>query len=290
MRQWYCVVNGVRYGPVEEAVLHSWAMQGRVTAETLLWSEDFAEWQAADQVFAEWFAAGPFPPVPPVTPKVRTRAPPGTGGMRPNCELMADARECLRGRWGLAIAFSLLLALIQGALGAVPFAGMAVALVLGGPFVLGETIFYLTYARRGRGELSMLFVGFQNFGNALGTYLLRFLFVFLWSLLLVIPGIVAALAYSQAMYLLAENPGLDPLAAIRRSKKMMRGHKGKLFCLYLRFLGWAILCLLTFGIGFIFLSPYLEISLARFHDDLRREADGAPVAPEFRGPPPPPTC
>ena len=116
----------------------------------------------------------------------------------------------------------------------------------------------------------MLFSGFKNFGNALVAYLVMTIFVFLWLLLLIIPGIVAALAYAQTFYLLADNPSLDGLDAIRLSKRMMRGYKWKLFCLWLRFFGWALLCVLTFGIGLLWLWPYMAASYAHFYEDLKQ--------------------
>jgi uncharacterized membrane protein len=130
----------------------------------------------------------------------------------------------------------------------------------------------LALSRGQEARLPQIFEGFQKFGVALGAYLLMMLFVFLWALLLIIPGIIAAYAYSQTFYIIAEEPGIGPLQAIRKSKEMMRGNKGKLFCLNLRFIGWALLCLLTLGIGFLLLAPYMMISFAKFYDDVAHSA------------------
>ena len=84
--------------------------------------------------------------------------------------------------------------------------------------MLGLAILFLALARRQDARVSQVFAGFQNFVTALLAYLLIILFVWLWSLLLVIPGIIAALAYSMSFFIIADNPGVGPLEAIRRSK------------------------------------------------------------------------
>lgn len=92
--------------------------------------------------------------------------------------------------------------------------------------------------------------------------------VFLWSLLLVIPGIIASYSYALVPYLLAENPNLTPAEALERSKQMMDGNRMRLFCLHLSFIGWDILAILTLGIGHLWLHPYKEAANAAFYRDL----------------------
>ena len=185
----------------------------------------------------------------------------------------------LRGRWGVAIGFGLLFLLLIMATAMIPYVGGLAGLIIDGPLYVGSAMFFLTFIRRGRPEIGMLFGGFKNFGNALGAYLLMALFTFLWMLLLIVPGIIAAYRYSQTFYLLADNPRLGPLEAIRASTAMMRGRKWKLFCLNLRFVGWSLLCLLTCGIGYIWLMPYASVSFSRFYEDLHPAAGvPAPVA------------
>lgn len=221
--------------------------------------------------------------VPPALGAV-SHPPGGTGGQTPNAELMSQARALLAGRWGLPIGFCVLLVLLNMAAGMVPFVGNIVSLIVGGPLALGGVIFFLTLARGGTAELGMLFAGFKNFANALAAYLLMALFILLWALLLIIPGIIASLAYAQTMYLLADNPKMGALGAIRKSKEMMRGYKWKLFCLGLRFLGWSLLCILTLGIGYLWLAPYIYSANARFYDDLQPAAAGSP-GPDALGQP-----
>ena len=189
-----------------------------------------------------------------------------------NRDLMAQARESLRGQWGLAIGAFVVVQIIFLASQFVPYIGRIGFYVIAGPMELGLAIFALALSRGQYPRLPQIFEGFQKFGVALGAYLLMLLFVCLWLLLLIIPGIIAAYAYSQTYYIIAEDPAVGPLQAIRKSKEMMRGNKWKLFCLSLRFIGWALLCILTFGIGFLWLAPYMLISFAKFYDDVAHPA------------------
>ena len=264
MKQWYCHIAGQQYGPLDQSVLEAWAQQGRLGADHLVWSDGMAEWLPAGQALPMLFQAGP----PPLNALVTVPPPGGTGGSTPNAQLMAQAREILTGNWGKAILFYILFCLLIVGIQLIPFIGGIVGLILVGAFQLGLVVFYLSLARRGSVEYGMMFRGFRSFGNALGASLLIGAFVFLWSLLLIVPGIIARIAYSQTFYLLADDKTLGPLEAIRKSKQLMNGYKWKFFCLVLRFLGWSILCVLTLGIGFIFLWPYMCVSYARFYDDL----------------------
>ena len=104
----------------------------------------------------------------------------------------------------------------------------------------------------------------------IGTFILYSIFVFLWSLLLIIPGIIKALAYSQAFFLLKDHPEYSVLQAITESKKRMKGYKWKLFLLYLSFFGWGLLAILPLGIGLLWLIPYFYTSLAAFYEEFIR--------------------
>ena len=98
--------------------------------------------------------------------------------------------------------------------------------------------------------------------------LLRGIYVFLWSLLFVIPGIIATYRYAMASYILAEHPELPVNEAITRSKEMMQGNKFRLFCLIFSFIGWDFLCVLTFGIGNLWLTPYKKAAMADFYREV----------------------
>lgn len=186
-----------------------------------------------------------------------------------NIEFMRMAKASLNGKWGVAAGTTVIYLIITGSLGFVPFFGPVGTLIIGGPFTLGYTIFTLSIARNQDTRLEMIFDGFKNFGVALATYLLMLLFVFLWSLLLIVPGIIAALSFSMAFFILADKKEIGAFEALEQSKKMMYGYKWKFFCLGLRFLGWIFLCLLTAGIGFFWLVPYMQVSFAKFYEELK---------------------
>lgn len=94
------------------------------------------------------------------------------------------------------------------------------------------------------------------------------LFVFLWSLLLIIPGIIKVISYSQAFYIKTENPQMSPMECLRASEDLMRNNKMEYFVLQLSFIGWFILCVLTFGLGFIYVLPYHSVTNAMYYRHL----------------------
>jgi uncharacterized membrane protein len=192
-----------------------------------------------------------------------------------NVELMKMARESLKGKWGLAIGtyvvYIIIISVIQITSRFIPFVGL-LSLIVVGPLVVGLAIFSLSLSRNQDAKLEQIFEGFNRFGTCLGAYLLMVLFIILWMLLLIIPGFIAALSYSMTFYILADDNSIGAMEAIDKSKKIMDGNKWKLFCLQLRFLGWALLCILTLGIGFLWLMPYMQLSLAKFYDDIKENS------------------
>ena len=120
-------------------------------------------------------------------------------------------------------------------------------------------------------ELGALFDGFRDFGRIFLTLFLQGVYTLLWTLLLIIPGIVKAYSYAMTSYILYDNPELQGNAAIEKSMRMMRGHKLELFLLHLSFIGWALLCILTLGIGLFWLVPYVQASQAAFYEDVKEE-------------------
>ena len=115
---------------------------------------------------------------------------------------------------------------------------------------------------------SLFYVYRDNFLKSFLVVFLMALFIALWSMLLVIPGIIMAYAYSMSVYVANDHPELSAIDAIKKSRELMRGHKMELFLLDLSFIGWFLLCLLTGGIGFIFLAPYIEMAHVEFYREL----------------------
>lgn len=112
-----------------------------------------------------------------------------------------------------------------------------------------------------------LFDGFAFFFKVLGLFIMMAIFVYLWSLLLIVPGIIAAYRYRMALYIMIDNPHMSALDCIRASKQMMNGHKGELFVLDLSFLGWYLLAMIPFVT--IWVTPYTEITNVNYYLALR---------------------
>ena len=186
---------------------------------------------------------------------------------------MANARDSLRGSWGLAIGAQVVYFLVFCVVGLFPVIGTIATYIIVGPMTVGGVRFTLAVSRKERPEIGQLFSGFDRFGNNLVAYLLQTIFVALWTLLLIIPGIIAALSYSMTYFIIAEDSSISASEAIRKSKKMMKGNKWKLVCLGFRFTGWFLLAMLSFGIGFLWVGPYMYVSYAQFYDDLKTADD-----------------
>ncbi|MBQ6569672.1 MAG: DUF975 family protein, partial [Clostridia bacterium] len=129
-------------------------------------------------------------------------------------------------------------------------------------------------SREKEADLGNLFWGFKNsYGrNVLTTFLMR-LFISLWSLLFVIPGIVKKYQYSMIPYLLAENPEMSRKRAFELTKSMTKGYKWNLFVLNLSFIGWYILSFIVCcGLPLFFLAPYYQATWAEAYTFLKARA------------------
>jgi uncharacterized membrane protein len=140
-----------------------------------------------------------------------------------------------------------------------------VTFIIGGAIKLGYCRFNKNLIQGTNPQFSDLFSRFELFAKALGLRIVTSILIALWAILLVIPGIIAMYRYSMAFYIMNDDPSVGIMEAIERSKQMMMGNKGRLFCLHLSFIGWAILCVFTMGIGFLWLAPYFYASEAAFY-------------------------
>lgn len=134
------------------------------------------------------------------------------------------------------------------------------------------------------GGLETLFACFQQFWRFFSAILLMGLFTFLWCLLFIIPGIIAAYSYSQTIFIMLDHPEMSAMEAIAASKKMMRGRKAELFVLELSFLGWALLSTFTFGLLNIWLEPYMQVTWANFYNAVSGWQKAAPQEQPFSAP------
>lgn len=112
---------------------------------------------------------------------------------------------------------------------------------------------------------------FSGYLRNVWAMFLMYLFVFLWALLLIIPGIIKSLAYAMTPFIIKDYPELSANQAINLSMKMMKGRKFDLFWLTLSFIGWMILCILTLGIGLFWFMPYWQTTLAAFYQDVKHD-------------------
>ena len=153
------------------------------------------------------------------------------------------------------------------------------------PFTIAASGYYLNHIRGFNPEWKSLYKeGIDNYGSYLVTGVLVNVFTFLWSLLFVVPGIIKALSYSQANYVIHDNPRLKGKEALEISKRMTNGFKGDLFSMYLSFIGWYILVGLTGGILSIYVTPYVETTAAMYYENLKRYSiENGIVAPEAFG-------
>ena len=140
--------------------------------------------------------------------------------------------------------------------------------VLGSIISVGYARFNLDLVDGGNPSFETLFGYFSYWKTTAVARLLQSLYVLLWSLLFIIPGIVASYSYAMTEFILAEHPELTAGEAIAQSKEMMSGNRWRLFCLHFSFIGWDILCTLTMGIGHLWLRPYRQAADAAFYREI----------------------
>ena len=144
----------------------------------------------------------------------------------------------------------------------------AIYFLLGSVVSIGYARFNLNLVDRGNPAFETLFGYFSHWQNAVVARLLQSVYILLWSLLFIIPGIVATYSYAMTEFILAENPDLTASEAIAQSKVIMTGNRWRLFCLHFSFIGWDILSSLTLGIGGLWLRPYKRAAEAAFYREI----------------------
>ena len=146
---------------------------------------------------------------------------------------------------------------------------VAIVRLIVGSFVgVGYMKFNLDLIDGEEGRLETLFRYVKQWGTMLAAVLLQAVYIIGWTLLFIIPGLIAAYRYQLTGYILAENPEMGANDAITRSKELMKGNKWRLFCLDFSFIGWDILSAFTLGIGDLWLTPYRSAAAAAFYREL----------------------
>lgn len=154
--------------------------------------------------------------------------------------------------------------------------GIIIKVFLTNPLQVGCLHFFVKNTQAPPVELDTLGLGFRQYWHTVVTLFLTDLFIFLWTLLLIIPGIVKSYSYRMVPYILAEHPEMPPKEIIARSCKMMDGHKWHSFVLDLSFIGWYLLSIFTLGILNLFWTePYKRSTEAALYLKLRGETDHA---------------
>ena len=198
--------------------------------------------------------------------------------------LKNNAKASLKGKYGDAILLMVMYGLIMGAVGGifggifgatfggdeetVKAIGELIGAVISCLFIFGIHSYFLKISRNETVDWKELFNKTNLFGAAIVLTILIGIFTTLWTLLLIIPGIIAAISYSQSYFVKLDNPDMEAMEVIKKSKELMNGHKMDYFVLQLSFLGWAILGILTLGILYLWLIPYISLTEANFYNEL----------------------
>ena len=205
-------------------------------------------------------------------------------------DLKGEALDSLEGKWGLAVGATLLISILITAFDfSVDWGG---SLIFGwqktngsismniliffvtGPLTLGGYYLGLNILRENQASIGNVFIWFsegKRFLKSFLLYLLVNLYLFLWTLLFVIPGIIKSFSYAMTYFIINDHPEYSLNQAITESRRMMDGHKMEYFILCLSFIGWFILSCITLGIGFLWLIPYFYTTSAAFYEEIAEE-------------------
>jgi uncharacterized membrane protein len=196
--------------------------------------------------------------------------------MKNSSDFRAEARQALSGVWGEAAVFTLVYCAVSFTASAacgtvVPIIGGFIAALLLTPMTFAFTVSFLKQLRGEKFDVMYIFKEFNN--RVLITMVLTMLYTWLWSLLLIIPGIIKSYSYAMTPFILEDDDEeiISGNEAIEKSMRMMDGHKWELFCLDFSFIGWILLAILTLGIGCLWLYPYINTARAAFYEELKAQ-------------------
>jgi len=191
-----------------------------------------------------------------------------------NKQIMKEAQESLKGKWGVSIAACLIVTIITimvsltgGFIINEDWGGNILSLLIVPPMGVGMALFFLNLYDGNKLEIKTIFNPFKEVWlNSVLAYFMMIVIILIGSILFIVPGIIASLMFSQVFYIIAEDNKIDPYNALVKSKKLMEGNKWKLFKIILIIILLAIVCILTLGIGFIWLAPYQNAVYAKFYN------------------------
>ena len=266
MTQWYYVIDGEQAGPVEDMTFRKWIFEGRIAPDQLVWQEGMPEWQAAATV--PGLMDLPMPPPHPIDLEERLADPPagGTNGHAGIGTILGQGGRVMVRNFMLLFMAMLIVAAIHSVpeilTRFVPLCSPSYHVVLSFfnlfwavfiilPLTLGVYAFSLRLVCSQPTGVGNLFSGFHHFGKAIGLQLWMILLIMLWSLLFIIPGIIAALRYSQALYLITYKPSLRINESVKLSCQIMQGNKARLFGIWLVFILLSLVFLAPFWFEFM---------------------------------------
>ena len=210
--------------------------------------------------------------------------------MKTNSEIRQESLSIMKGNWTSGVVVVLLLC-VAVTLCSIPTSliglsgseasssiseilNLLVAIFIFYPLAMSMVIMFLSFVKSGE-KLSAkgLTLGFKSplYSKSIVLYLLIAIYTFLWSLLLIVPGIIKSLSYALAPYILAENPELKANEAIEKSMAMMNGHKMQLFLMWLGYVGFALLSIFAFCIPLLWLYPYYQVVMVKFYEEVKSE-------------------
>ena len=198
-----------------------------------------------------------------------------------NNQIMKEAQESLKGKWGISIAacliagvITIMITILGGYLINEDWGGNLLSLFVTPPIGVGLALFFLNLHDGNKLEIKTIFNPFKDVWlNSVLAYFMMIVIILIGFILFIIPGVIATLMFSQVLYIIAEDNKIDPYNALVKSKKMMEGNKWKLFKIMLIILLLAIVCILTLGIGFIWLAPYQNAVYAKFYNVIKQGKD-----------------
>ena len=185
--------------------------------------------------------------------------------MSENIFLMRRAKEQLAGNWVNAAIAALIYILLVTLSGCT----YLLELVVMGPLTFGFYLYLAALVDTKQNNFNLIFKGFERFADTLIAGLIYSLAIGIGFILLIVPGIILACGLSMTFYIMVDDPKISGMEALNQSWNMMKGQKWNYFCLQLRFIGWILLCVLTCGIGFVLLQPYMVVTNQNFYRKLR---------------------
>lgn len=188
--------------------------------------------------------------------------------MSENAMIKKAARGSITGFGLYAMLGTLIFTLISGA--AASLYGLSI--LIAGPLGVGYVLFCMKIMDDRNADFNTLFAPFTSMNTFVQTMLAGLVYtviICIGMVLLIVPGIIAALGLSMTFIIMAENDKVEGIEALQMSWDMMKGHKWELFCLICRFIGWLLLCILTFGILALWVEPWMQMSYINFYRKLK---------------------